>query len=76
MPFWIDAILHVPDNAFGIYYERGTQQFYPCTVDNRDFELVEAISFQETGEAQANVEGDELVLPCRSGFVRARFLKV
>jgi methionyl-tRNA formyltransferase len=49
---------------------------YPCTVGKRTFELVEAISFQETGEVRLVVEGDELVLPCRSGFVRARFLKI
>jgi len=49
---------------------------YHCTVDNREFELVEAIGFQDSGEVQADVVGDQLVLPCRPGFVRARFLKV
>jgi len=47
---------------------------YPCAVDKRTFNLVEAISFQETDEARLVVRGDELNLPCRPGFVRARFL--
>jgi len=46
---------------------------YPCTVDKRTFNLVEAISFQESGKARLVVQGDELTLPCRPGFVRARF---
>ncbi len=47
---------------------------YPCTVDKRTFNLVEAVSFQETGEARPVVEGDRLILPCTPGFLRARFL--
>ncbi len=47
---------------------------YPCAVDKLIFNLVEAISFQETGEARLVVRGDELTLPCRPGFVRARFV--
>ena len=47
---------------------------YPCAVDKRIFNLVEAISFQETGEARLIVRGDELTLPCSPGFVRVRFL--
>ena len=54
---------------------RGPGIVYPCTVDKQIFKLVEAIGFQETGKARLLVEGDELVLPCKSGFVRARFLK-
>jgi len=48
---------------------------YPCTVDKQTFNLVEAINFQETGAARLVVQGDELTLPCKPGFVRARFLK-
>jgi len=54
---------------------RGQGVVYPCTVDKRIFNLVEAISFQETGEARLVVQGDELTLPCGPGFVRARFQK-
>jgi len=54
---------------------RGPGIVYPCTVDKQIFKLVEAIGFQEAGEARLLVEGDELMLPCKSGFVRARFLK-
>ncbi|NHZ69756.1 MAG: hypothetical protein GWP20_00790 [Thermotogales bacterium] len=54
---------------------RGKGIVYPCTVDKRDFNLVDALGFQETGEARLVVQGDELTLPCRPGFVRARFLQ-
>ncbi len=53
---------------------RGADIVYPCTVDGRIFNLVDAIEFQETGAARLVVQGDELVLPCRPGFVRVRFL--
>ena len=48
---------------------------YPCAVDKRIYNLVEAISFQETGEARLVVKGAELTLPCSPGFIRARFLQ-
>ena len=48
---------------------------YPCTVDKQTFNLVEAISFQEAGEARLLVQGDRLTLPCRPGLVKARFLR-
>jgi len=48
---------------------------YPCTVDKRTFNLVEAIDFQATDDARLIVQGDELTLPCRPGSVRARFQK-
>ena len=54
---------------------RGQGIVYPCTVDKRIFNLVDALRFQETGEARLAIQGDELTLPCRPGFVRARFLK-
>jgi len=54
---------------------RGQGIVYPCTVDERTFNLVDALSFQETGDSRLVVQGEELTLPCRPGFIRARFMK-
>ncbi len=54
---------------------RGPGIVYPCTVDKRTFNLIEATSFQEAGESRLVVKDDELVLPCKPGFVRARLLQ-
>jgi methionyl-tRNA formyltransferase len=54
---------------------RGEGIVYPCKVDTQTFSLVEAISFQKTGAARLHVQGDEVILPCRSGFIRARFIQ-
>jgi len=53
---------------------RGQGRLYPCRVAGRLFRLVEAVGFQANGTSRFCVQGDRLVLPCRPGFVRARFL--
>jgi len=53
---------------------RGQGIVYPCSVEGRLFNLVEAIGFRKTGAARLIVQDDEVTLPCCSGSVRARFL--
>jgi methionyl-tRNA formyltransferase len=51
--------------------ERGV--LYPCRLDARVYWLLEADSWQETGDSGVVINGNTITIPCSRGFVTARF---
>lgn len=51
--------------------DRGVR--YPCQVDNRVYWLLEADSWQATGDNGLVINGNTITIPCSRGFVTARF---
>jgi methionyl-tRNA formyltransferase len=51
--------------------DRGVR--YPCQVGNRVYCLLEADSWQATGDSGLVINGNTITIPCSRGFVTARF---
>jgi methionyl-tRNA formyltransferase len=52
---------------------RDRDVLYPCQLDSRVYWLLEANSWQQTGDSGIVINGNTITIPCNRGFVTARF---